>query len=51
MSEALRSGATDLVGLARPLALYPDLPARLLRDPATAAAVPRPTTGIRALDR
>ncbi|MDP3762391.1 MAG: hypothetical protein Q8R01_17950 [Ramlibacter sp.] len=30
MESALQSGACDLVGLARPLALAPDLPARLL---------------------
>lgn len=51
MAEALRSGATDLVGLARPLALCPDLPARLLRDPGASQEVPRPSTGLAALDR
>jgi len=34
MDEAVTSGATDLVGLARPLALEPELPAALVRDPA-----------------
>jgi 2,4-dienoyl-CoA reductase-like NADH-dependent reductase (Old Yellow Enzyme family) len=33
MSEAITTGATDLVGLARPLALEPELPAALVRDP------------------
>lgn len=33
MTEAIREGATDLIGLARPLALEPELPAALLRDP------------------
>ena len=51
MLEALRSSATDLVGLARPLALRPDLPARLLRDASEACPVRRPSTGVRALDR
>lgn len=36
MSEAITTGATDLVGLARPLALEPELPAALVRDPDSA---------------
>jgi 2,4-dienoyl-CoA reductase-like NADH-dependent reductase (Old Yellow Enzyme family) len=51
MQAAIDSGATDLVGLARPLALEPELPARLLDDPAGTRAALRPnTTGIRKLD-
>jgi hypothetical protein len=37
MERALRDGACDLVGLARPLAVQPDLPRRLLDGTATAA--------------
>jgi hypothetical protein len=33
MREAITTSATDLVGLARPLALEPELPAALVRDP------------------
>lgn len=50
MAEALAAGATDLIGLARPLAVRPDLPAQIrsgLQDP---CALPRIRTGIRALD-
>jgi 2,4-dienoyl-CoA reductase-like NADH-dependent reductase (Old Yellow Enzyme family) len=32
MTDAITTGATDLVGLARPLALEPELPATLIRD-------------------
>ena len=51
MLQALRGGATDMIGLARPLALCPDLPDRLLRDASVVQPVPRPSTGLRALDR
>ena len=36
MTDAITSGATDLVGIARPLALQPDLPKALLASPETA---------------
>lgn len=51
MSDALESGAVDLVGLGRPLALEPDLPARLLSgDAASSAALQPRTLGIKAID-
>ena len=36
MTDAITSGATDLIGLARPLALQPELPTALLASPDTA---------------
>lgn len=33
MADAISAGATDLIGLARPLALEPELPAALMREP------------------
>lgn len=51
MLAALASGATDLVGMARPLALCPDFPNRLLANPDDAVVIPRLSTGIKAVDR
>jgi 2,4-dienoyl-CoA reductase-like NADH-dependent reductase (Old Yellow Enzyme family) len=36
MTDAITSGATDLIGIARPLALQPELPTALLASPETA---------------
>ena len=36
MTDAIASGATDLIGIARPLALQPELPIALLASPGTA---------------
>lgn len=51
MAQAVRSGAIDLVGLARPLALDPELPARLLAGESPQYRVRPITTGIKAIDR
>ncbi len=50
MEEALSAGATDLVGMARPLAFDPDLPARLLDGRADAATAVKLATGFKMLD-
>lgn len=50
MAQALASGATDLVGLARPLAVEPDLPNRVLAGERVTSRVRPIRTGIRAID-
>ena len=50
MSDAVRTGAADIVGLARPLALEPDLPRRLLQGESVASLVEPRRTGLRQLD-
>lgn len=50
MQAAVASGATDIVGLARPLAVEPDLPKRILAgEPVHSIVEPR-RTGIRKID-
>jgi 2,4-dienoyl-CoA reductase-like NADH-dependent reductase (Old Yellow Enzyme family) len=51
MLEALNSGATDFIGLGRPLAIEPSLPKRLMGDPSGYIDLPRPTTGFKSVDR
>ena len=51
MRDALSSGATNMVGLARPLALVPDLPNRVITDPAYVLMLPTPSTGRKNIDR
>jgi len=51
MSEALASGATDLIGLARPVAVSPAWPRELLADDNARLELKRPTTGIKGLDK
>ena len=51
MTEAVTSGATDLIGIARPLALQPELPKALLASPETARSdFELKKIGIRKLD-
>ncbi len=51
MADALRVGTMDLIGMARPLAMMPELPARLMRDRQFSLSLRRPTTGFRTIDR
>ncbi len=51
MRQALKSGATDFIGLARPMALDPNLPHKAMQD-ASYQVKSRPlTTGFKALDK
>ncbi len=51
MAQALRSGATDFIGLARPLALDPDMPNKAMEDESFNVESRPLTTGIKALDK
>ncbi len=51
MAQAVRSGAVDMVGLARALAMEPDLPNKLLLGKDAAYQVKPITTGIKAIDK
>lgn len=51
MEKALRSGATDMIGLARPMAIEPDFPNKLLVDSTYASSLKRPTTGFGLVDK
>ena len=51
MRNAIASGATDMVGLARPLAVIPDMPNRVLSDANYRMTLPEPTTGKPHIDR
>ena len=51
MRDAIASGATDMVGLARPLAVVPDMPNRVLADADYQMVLPEPTTGKRSIDK
>lgn len=50
MNKALTSGVTDMIGLARPLAVEPNLPNKILTNLDYAATVRRPSTYIPILD-
>src|SRR4029079_4808132 len=50
MEDALASGAVDVIGLGRPLAVEPDLPARLIDGRAERAISTDLSTGLKKLD-
>ena len=51
MADALSDNVTDVIGLARPLVVEPDLPARLLTGGAEPVRLPRLSTRVPALDK
>lgn len=51
MADAVASNTIDLVGLARPLAVDPDFPRKLLADGEIRLDLPRRRTGIKFLDK
>lgn len=51
MRDALASGATDLIGIARPLAVEPDLPNRILAGESVLSKVRPIKTGIPMVDK
>ena len=50
MQAALDSDACDMIGLARPLAVSPDVANNLLEDASYRIELQRPTTGVKAVD-
>lgn len=50
MQAAINSGATDLVGLARPMMLFPDLPNQAMLNSGYVANFKEPTTGLKLVD-
>ncbi len=51
MTEALQSGALDMIGVARPMALQPDLPSQAIFNPEYQIDMKRPSTGVKAVDK
>jgi len=51
MTSAVDSGATDMVGLARTLAIHPDFPAQVLAGEDPDNLVRRLSTGVKAIDK
>lgn len=51
MTMALRSGATDFIGLGRPLAVDPNLPNKLMADESHSIELRPLTTGVKAVDK
>ncbi|PID43160.1 MAG: NADH oxidase [Gammaproteobacteria bacterium] len=51
MTDALQSGACDFVGIARPVAVDPDMPANAMRNPAYEIKLRKLSTGVKAIDK
>jgi len=50
MENAIKEDALDVIGLARPFTLYPNLPQRIFEQDLKSISVPVPKTGISTLD-
>lgn len=50
MEKAIEEGKLEVIGMARPFTLYPDLPNRIFDDNLTRLVIPSPKTGIKMLD-
>ena len=51
MENAISSGALDVVGMARPFTLYPNLANQIFSEKLNAIDIPSPKTGIKFLDK
>ena len=51
MADAVSSGEIDMVGIARPLTLHPDLPKEIIKGVDVQSQVKPLTTGVKALDK
>ncbi|WP_281648819.1 NADH:flavin oxidoreductase/NADH oxidase family protein [Parendozoicomonas sp. Alg238-R29] len=51
MQEALDSGATDMIGLARPLAFEPDMPNKAMNNADYTIELKEPSTGFKGIDQ
>lgn len=51
MNQALAEGVVDAIGIARPLAVYPDLPNKLIADHDHSIRLKKLTTGSKTLDK
>ena len=50
MERSLGAGVLDVIGLARPFSIYPDLPRRIFAGQLTHLEVPTPKTGLKTID-
>jgi 2,4-dienoyl-CoA reductase-like NADH-dependent reductase (Old Yellow Enzyme family) len=51
MQDALANNSCDMIGIARPLAVDANAPSKLINNPDYKINMPRPTTGIKAVDK
>ncbi len=51
MESAISKGELDIIGMARPFTLYPDLPNRIFQAKLASLDIPIPKTGINMLDK
>ena len=51
MENALEGGKLDIIGLARPFTLYPDLPNAIFENRITSISLPTVQTGLKVIDR